>query len=164
VNRALDLVWPWRRSALIEIVVAAAILLGVAIGAGSQAALTTPVAPDAIQAWGGSAVPAIINLIDDVRTVQDGTAPGSTTSPSHLSQDADRLAEDLDAARALPPPPSALLAADWAQALRALTNAQHGLVSALARPTPASLGLARSRLEAATNSLLQIGQEIQADS
>ncbi len=140
---------------------ATAILLGVALATTSHPTPATPPAPRGSQAWAGSAVPTIINLIDDVRAVQDATAAGATHPASQLDQDAARLRVDLAAAQALPAPPSASFASHWAQALTSLTVAQHDLTAALAQPSADALGQARSQLETGGNSLLQIAEAIQ---
>lgn len=140
---------------------ATAILLGVALATTSHPTPATPPAPRGSQAWAGSAVPTIINLIDDVRAVQDATAAGATHPASQLDQDAARLRVDLAVAQALPAPPSASFASHWAQALTSLTVAQHDLTAALAQPSADALGQARSQLETGGNSLLQIAEAIQ---
>jgi hypothetical protein len=147
------------RGALIESVVAVAILLTVALVSGrGRAGGSPPVPSTAITTWDGRAVPVITQLVGDLTAIEGDTAPNQGLSVVHLRHDGADLGRDLVAAQALgSPPPTSPLASLWTVTLRQLAGGQVELDAAVARPTSTAIAQVRQQLALAGDGLLQLG-------
>ncbi len=151
------------RGAVIEVAVALAILLTVALVSGRNGAASAPGASTATTAWDRSAIPIIIQLVDDLTAIEDDTAPNQAISLTRLRQDDTNLRRDVAAAQALPsPPPGPTLAALWTASLQQLTGDRAALDATLAQPTSTAIARLRQQLAMVGAGLLQLGQSVQS--
>jgi hypothetical protein len=158
----------------IEAVVAVAILVATALAIGHVTATTGSASTKATSrssaaaagwtGWQATGVPAITSLVDDLTAAGSATAPpsGSTANGATIGTDAAQLDRDLVAARRQAPPPSNQATAAWSQALAQVATAVQGLRQAAPDPTTEALATAHREVTAAGNTLLALGQQVQA--
>jgi len=106
-------------------------------------------------------VPAITNLVDDLRVIEVDTMPGTVPPVAALGRAASHLQHDLAVAGTLPAPPDRPVASLWARTLALLANGEQALGSAATRSNPAAIVQAHLQLATAGADLLQVGQAVQ---
>jgi hypothetical protein len=144
--------------------VAATVLVTVGVLSAGGGARTSPSPQSQLAAWARQAVPEVITLVDDLRSVTARTADPTKEASASLVADEARLRADTEAARRLVPPPGNGLDALWAGVLDRLTVGDHTLRAAVSGQDPAALALALQQLAAAGDALLQLGQAVPAGS
>ncbi len=139
------------------------ILLAVALASSPSGSRRAPSqAPTPIGSWNQQAVPIVIALVDDLRSVESDTADAMHADPASLSSDDARLQADLGVAQRLQPSPDADLRRNWTAALRTLSLAQRTLHAAAASLDPAAVALAHQQFTSAGDGLLRVGEGISA--
>jgi hypothetical protein len=121
----------------------------------------TQASPGPLAVWSRTGVPAITNLIDDLRVIEVSTAPGTTVPPASLSQVASHLGHDLAAARMLPSPPDGAVAILWTRTLGEMATGDRALGTATVQPDPTTIAVAHLQFALAGADLLEVAQAIQ---
>jgi hypothetical protein len=153
-----------QRGVVVEVGVAVAILLTVALMSGRGGASSAPAPSTAITAWDRRAVPVITQLVGDLTAIERDTAPNQGFSLVRLRHDDTDLRRDVVTAQGLGSPPAdSALAALWTLTLQQLAGGQVVLDEAVARPTSAAIAHVHQQLALAGDGVLQLGQNVQSE-
>jgi hypothetical protein len=147
-----------------ELVVAFVVIAVVAVTTSGRldTSASTPPSP-ALTSWWQGAVPVVTNLVGDLTAIERDTNSAVNANPASLGSDFNRLRQDLVDARALPAPPGRQATALWSMILAQFAAPQRTLAAAASTLSPATVALAHVQFAAAGNALVQLGEQLQAE-